>query len=81
MGTSTTTVTTQKEKLLLKMGQIQAKIDAIENLRSLKITKLAKKFKLLELDDATIEKEFSLIQEKHAAFLSTNPEGGDIKKN
>ena len=63
------------------MGQIQAKIDAIENLRSLKITKLAKKFKLLELDDATIEKEFSLIQEKHAAFLSANPEGGDIKKN
>ena len=49
MGTSTTAVTTQKEKLLLKMGQIQAKIDAIENGRSLKITKLAKKFKLLEL--------------------------------
>lgn len=81
MSNAESVVNEQKEKLLLKIKKIQTKIDALENQRADKIQKLAKKFKLLDLDDAIIEKEFLLIREKYAAYSEKGGSDSDIKKN
>lgn len=73
--------TDKKEKLLEQLKGIQSKIDELENKRSGKIIKLAKKFNLFDLSDKAIESEFSLIKEKYA-FISNADESTDkIKKN
>lgn len=71
----------KKQVLLEQIKKIQSKIDAIEQQRADKINKLAKKFKLIELDDDIIEKEFSLIKEKYAAVIENSPHADTIKKN
>ncbi|MBA2649170.1 MAG: hypothetical protein H0U75_06130 [Legionella sp.] len=75
-------VTNDKKQVLVEqIKKIQSKIDALENQRVEKINKLAKKFKLLELDDEILEKEFSLIKEKYASILEKSSLTNTIKKN
>ncbi|HEM6966048.1 TPA: hypothetical protein U2K00_003047 [Legionella pneumophila] len=75
-------VTSDKKQVLLdQIKKIQSKIDAIEKQRADKINKLAKKFKLLDLEDEIIEKEFSLIKEKYSSVLEKSPQTDAIKKN
>lgn len=69
MNTKVIEQTDKKQILLDQIKKIQEKIDGIEKKRLEKINQLAKKFKLLDLDDKIIEHEFSLIMEKHAATL------------
>jgi len=69
MNTKVIEQTDKKQILLDQIKKIQEKIDGIEKKRLEKINQLAKKFKLLDLDDKIIEQEFSLIMEKHAATL------------
>ena len=71
----------KKQVLLDQIKKIQSKIDAMEKLRADKINKLAKKFKLLDLDDEIIEKEFSLIKEKYASSLEKSQQEDVAKKN
>ena len=71
----------KKQVLLDQIKKIQSKIDAIEKQRADKINKLAKKFKLLDLEDEIIEKEFSLIKEKYSSVLEKSPQTDAIKKN
>ncbi|HAU0369104.1 TPA: hypothetical protein JBF73_07795 [Legionella pneumophila] len=74
-------VTDKKQVLLDQIKKIQSKIDAMEQQRADKINKLAKKFKLLELDDEIIEKEFSLIRDKYSESLEQSRQDYAIKKN
>lgn len=60
----------KKEKLLERLKDIQSKINNLENQRAEKIGKFAKKFRLFDLSDELIEKEFSFIKDKY--FPSTN---------
>lgn len=71
----------KKQVLLDQIKKIQSKIDAIEKQRVEKINKLAKKFKLLDLEDEILEKEFSLIKEKYASVLEKSLKTDAIKKN
>lgn len=71
----------KKQVLLDQIKKIQSKIDAIEKQRADKINKLAKKFKLLDLEDEIIEKEFSLIKEKYSSVLEKSQQTDVIKKN
>lgn len=81
MSAKSAVVTDKKQVLLDQLKRIQSKIDNIEKQRAEKITKLAKKFKLFDLDDKIIEQEFSLIKEKYQATLEKNQNIDDIKKN
>jgi hypothetical protein len=74
-------VNDKKQVLLDQIKKIQSKIYNIEKQRAEKINKLAKKFKLLDLDDEIIEKEFSLIKEKYASVIENSPQTDVIKKN
>lgn len=71
----------KKQVLIDQIKKIQSKIDAIEHQRAEKINKLAKKFKLLDLDDEIIEKEFSLIKDKYSSTLNKSTETDPVKKN
>ncbi len=71
----------KKQVLLEQIKKIQYKIDAIEKQRADKINKLAKKFKLLDLEDEIIEKEFSLISQKYSSLIEKSPQTDVIKKN
>lgn len=71
----------KKQALLEQIKKIQGKIDGIEIKRLEKINQLAKKFKLLDLDDQIIANEFALIMEKYAATLMQDSETAVIKKN
>lgn len=81
MSAKSPVVTDKKQVLLDQLKRIQSKIDNIEKQRAEKITKLAKKFKLFDLDDQIIEKEFSLIKEKYQSALQDTQSNNDIKKN
>jgi hypothetical protein len=81
MSTKTSAAIDKKQSLLDQIKKIQSKIDNIEKQRADKINKLAKKFKLFDLDDKILEQEFSLIKEKHLAVLEKNQTINDIKKN
>ncbi|MDQ5930283.1 MAG: hypothetical protein QG594_2070 [Bacteroidota bacterium] len=71
----------KKDKLLSQLQKIQAKIDSLENQRLDKITRLVKKFKILDLSDEIIEQEFALIRAKYSG-PSQNEEALDsVKKN
>lgn len=74
-------VSSKKQALLDQLNKIQSKLDNIDKQRAEKITKLAKKFKLLDLDEKIIEHEFSLIKEKYRSVIENNPEQNQIKKN
>ena len=54
----------QKDKLLKQMADIQKKIDALEEKQVKKISKLVKKHGLMDFDEKTLDKEFSLLKEK-----------------
>lgn len=54
----------QKDKLLKQMADIQKKIDALEEKQAKKISKLVKKHGLMDFDEKTLDKEFSLLKEK-----------------
>ena len=71
----------KKQVLLEQIKKIQYKIDAIEKQRADKINKLAKKFKLLDLEDEIIEKEFSLISQNYSSLIEKSPQTDVIKKN
>ena len=71
----------KKEKLLERLKGIQSKIDDLENQRSGKIIKLAKKFNLFDLSDKTIESEFSLIKAKYASVENNDEAVDKSKKN
>lgn len=71
----------KKEKLLERLKDIQSKIDELENQRSAKIIKLAKKFDLFDLSDKTIAAEFSLIKSKYASVSSGDESIDKTKKN
>ena len=71
----------KKEKLLERLKGIQSKIDDLENQRSVKIIKLAKKFNLFDLSDKTIESEFSLIKAKYASVANDDESIDNGKKN
>jgi len=81
MNNKSSVVNEKKQVLLDQIKKIQFKIDAIEKQRLDKINKLAKKFKLLDLEDAIIEKEFSLINEKYSSVIEKSPQTDAIKKN
>ncbi len=71
----------KKEKLLERLKDIQSKIDELENQRSAKIIKLAKKFNLFDLSDKTIASEFSLIKAKYASVSNDDESVDKTKKN
>ena len=71
----------KKEKLIERLKGIQSKIDDLENQRSGKIIKLAKKFNLFDLSDKTIELEFSLIKVKYASVENNDESVDKSKKN
>lgn len=71
----------KKQVLLVKLSKIQSKLENIDKQRAEKITKLAKKFKLLDLDEKIIEQEFSLIKEKYLSASDNNARQDPIKKN
>jgi DNA anti-recombination protein RmuC len=71
----------KKEKLIERLKGIQSKIDDLENQRSEKIMKLAKKFNLFDLSDKTIESEFSLIKAKYASIENNDEAIDKSKKN
>ena len=71
----------KKEKLIERLKGIQSKIDDLENQRSGKIIKLAKKFNLFDLSDKTIESEFSLIKAKYASVENNDEAVDKSKKN
>lgn len=81
MSATPTEVSNRKQALLEQMKKIQSKIDNIEKQRAEKINKLAKKFKLYDLDDKIIEREFSLIKDKYHTVTENNPSTDEIKKN
>lgn len=81
MSSEAPVVVDKKQILMDQINKLQSKIDAIEKQRADKINKLAKKFKLLDLDDQTIEKEFSLIKEKYSSVIEKKPHTEAIKKN
>lgn len=54
----------QKDKLLKQMADIQNKIDALEEKQVKKISRLVKKHSLMDFDEKTLDKEFSLLKEK-----------------
>ena len=71
----------KKQALLNQLEQIQLKINKFEDKRTKLITKLAKKFNLIDLDPKIIEQEFSLIREKYAAVLNNPMSAHKSKKN
>ena len=81
MTTTKTVKTDQKEKLLEKLKNMQAKIYILENQRAEKIMKLAKKFNLFNLSDKSIEHEFALIKAKYEAQPENTHAMDDGKKN
>jgi hypothetical protein len=70
----------KKAKLFEQLKDIQSKIDNLENKRSEKIIKLAKKFNLLDLSDKIIASEFELIKQKYSSKPSDDVFDAD-KKN
>ncbi|CAM4500382.1 MAG: hypothetical protein LEGION0403_FIIPPAGN_01788 [Legionella sp.] len=81
MNTKSASANTKKQALLDQLSKIQARLDNLDKQRAEKITKLAKKYKLLELDEQIIEAEFSLIEEKHRRLIENNLNHDSVKKN
>jgi hypothetical protein len=81
MKTNKTTKEEKKEKLLNQLKAIQEKLALIENQRSEKIIKLAKKYNLINLSDKIIKHEFELIQSKYEEQLKNTSDQDDSKKN
>lgn len=81
MDNQSKTVTDKKEQLLSQLKKIQSKIDNLENQRYIKINKLAKKHKLLDLSDDIIEAEFMLMKEKYACDTNEPVVEDSVKKN
>ena len=80
MAEEKSTKVDKKSKLLEQLKDIQSKIDNLENKRTEKIIKLAKKFSLLDLSDKIIASEFSLIKSKYSSKPSDDVFDAD-KKN
>ena len=78
MNTKSAAASSKKQALLDQLNKIQSKLDNLDKQRAERITKLAKKYKLLELDEKIIEAEFSLIKEKHLSVIENSD---PIKKN
>lgn len=81
MNTKSASANTKKQALLDQLSKIQSRLDNLDKQRAEKITKLAKKYKLLELDETIIEAEFSLIKEKHLSVIEQNANLDPVKKN
>lgn len=81
MENTSSSLSDKKQILVDQIKKIQLKIDAIENQRVAKVVRLAKKFKLLDLSDEILEKEFSLVKDKYGFTQHKETEQDRVKKN
>lgn len=79
MNTKVVDANSRKQTLLEQLNKIQSKIDNLEKQKADRVSKLAKKHQIIELDEKIIEQEFLLIKEKYSALIEENESQG--KKN
>ena len=73
----------QKAKLVAQLETIQKKIESVDEVRANKIAQLSKRFRLVDLSDGILEKEFKTIRDKYkdSCALMGNVLDDDKKKS
>jgi hypothetical protein len=72
----------QKAKLLDQLKEIKTKLAEFDGQRAAKVGSLAKQFRLIDLSDDILEKEFKAIRDKYKDELSAQSSAlDDSKKN
>ena len=71
----------QKATLIEKLKDIKGQISNFDKQRTLKVGNLSKKFRLIDLPNSILEKEFKAIGEKYKEQLSSLSVINNVKKN